>query len=212
MAKGGSAKMLYFVLYIVLITELLIVITERDELQENEKLIQEKLIGSIATSYRLPFTLNVSPKVTDFNLGAADRHESEVVFELGGLVSDSEKAGVVYTVKLAPGSRSLEGFASEGVNSVDNTSGTFRIERTNGSAKFLGSFRSEGDYKFIVSAKTKRVLPNYLTPQLLEILKRDIGDNAEKEVQSNDGKPETFSIIVKKQGGVKKSGASIIDG
>ncbi len=209
MAKGGAGKMLYFVLYIVLITELLVVITERDELQDNEKLIQEKLIGSIATSYLVPFSLNVTPRQTDYNLGADDKHEATVVFETSGLVSDAEKKGVLYTVKLAPGSKGLEGFPSGGITSDAAAGGRFHIEKDNSTAKFMGTITAEGDYKFIVQAHAKRILPDYLTPSLLALLKEKIGgdEKLDKPVDSNE---MTFSISAKKQGGVKKAGAQLV--
>lgn len=209
MAKGGAGKMLYFVLYIVLITELLVVITERDELQDNEKLIQEKLIGSIATSYKLPFSINVTPRQTDYNLGANEAHDATVVFETAGLVSDAEKQGALYTVRVAPGSKAPEGFPSSGLSSDDNGRTNFKIIKENGTAKFLGRFSSEGDYRFIVQAHAKRILPDYLTPNLLDLLKEKIGGEGtlDKEVNSNE---VSFSISAKKQGGVKKAGAQLV--
>lgn len=209
MAKGGAGKMLYFVLYIVLITELLVVITERDELQDNEKLIQQKLIGSIANSYKLPFSLNVTPRQTDYNLGNEDKHEATIVFETAGLVSDAEKEGVLYTVKVAPGSKAPEGFPASGVSSDDGAKGVFKIIKENGNAKFQAKFFAEGDYKFIVQAHAKRILPDYLTPNLLELLKEKIGDETalDKQVNSNE---VTFSVSAKRQGGVKKAGAQLV--
>ncbi len=208
MSKGSSGKMLYFVLYIVLITELLIVITERDELHENEKLIQEKLIGSIASSYKADVSISASPKVLDYNIGADDKHDAIVSLEIHGLVSDAEKNGVTYIIKVAPGSKAPDGFPSEGLSSSDeNANKNFRIVKTDGSAKFQVAFASEGDYKFDVKASTKRVLPDYLTESLLTLLKEKIGEDGTKDVTSNK---ETFMISAKRQGGVKKAGAQLV--
>ncbi len=208
MSKGSSGKMLYFVLYIVLITELLIVITERDELAENEKLIQEKLIGSIANSYKADVSLSASPKMLDYNIGADDKHNAIVSLELHGLVSEAEKDGVTYTVKVAPGSKAPEGFPSNGLSSADgNGNKNFRILKTDGNAKFQAAFISEGDYKFVAQASTKRVLPDYLTESLLNLLKEKIGESGSKEVTSNK---EPFEISAKRQGGVKKAGAQLV--
>ena len=73
-----GAKMLYFVLYIVLITELLIVITERDELEEVEKNIRTNMLGSIAASYKAPITLTATPKFLDYNVAAEEGREATV--------------------------------------------------------------------------------------------------------------------------------------
>ena len=46
-----NKNVVYFVLYIVILTELLIVITERDELEEVEHQIRDKMLTTLAKMY-----------------------------------------------------------------------------------------------------------------------------------------------------------------
>jgi uncharacterized protein (UPF0371 family) len=81
--------------------------------------------------------------------------------------------------------------------------------KENGTAKLQAKFFAEGDYKFLVQAHAKRILPDYLTPNLLDLLKEKIGDETvlDKQVNSNE---VSFTVSVKKQGGVKKAGAQLV--
>jgi hypothetical protein len=207
MAKGGSgAKMLYFVLYVVLITELLIVITERDELEESEMAIRNNMLGSIAASYKAPISLSSTPKLLDYNVVTEGEHEATIVLSITGLVSDEEKAAVVYYVSVAPGSKVPDAWPSGGITS-DKGNGKYKlIKNEDGSAKFLATISSEGDYKFSTYCEVDRKWPGYLenTP-LMDSLKVMVGSL--KRAKSNI---ETFTISAKRQGGVKKKGAELV--
>ncbi|MCE1189104.1 MAG: hypothetical protein LWX56_08170 [Ignavibacteria bacterium] len=207
MAKGGSgAKMLYFVLYIVLITELLIVITERDELEETENHIRQNLIGSIANSYKMPIQLSVTPKSLDYNVAAEEEKDATIVISVLGLVADEEKKSVKFYVDVDPSSKAPEGWPSGGI-STDKPSGNYRVMNDEqGGARFLAKLKSEGDFKFSVYCQVERKFPEYLkdTP-LLDSLKAKVGGLT--LATSNKDK---FTISAKRQGGVKKKGAEIV--
>lgn len=207
MAKGGSgAKMLYFVLYVVLITELLIVITERDELEDVEKNIRTNMLGSIAAAYKAPITLSATPKFLDYNVAAEDGREATVVLSVVGLVSDEEKSGAVYHIDVASGSKAPENWPSGGISTGDNNS-KYKIDQSaEGSAKFLAKITNDGEYKFHAYCEAERKFPGYLanTP-LLDSLKVMVGGL--KTAKSN---VESFTISAKRQGGVKKKGAELV--
>ncbi len=204
MAKGSGSKMLYFVLYVVLITELMIVITERDELEEEEAKIRDKMLSSIAQSYKAPITLSPTPKFLDFNVGSKDNPEATVVLSVFGLVSDEEKANVEFYVSVAPGSRAPDGWPG-GVITTKSNNSKYKVVNDNGNARFLAQISSEGDYKFNVYCQVNRTFPTYLTPRLLEELKHLVGD-----LSVGKSAPESFSISAKRQGGVVKKGAEIV--
>jgi hypothetical protein len=207
MAKGGSgAKMLYFVLYVVLITELLIVITERDELEESEMFIRNNMLGSIAASYKAPISLSSTPKFLDYNVAGEGGHEATIVLSVTGLVSDEEKAGVVYYVNVAPGSKTPDAWPSGGISSEKGNGKYKLVKSEDGAAKFLATMSAEGDYKFSTYCEVERRWPGYLmgTP-LLDSLKVMVGNL--KKAKSNI---EIFTISAKRQGGVKKKGAELV--
>ena len=207
MAKGGSgAKMLYFVLYVVLITELLIVITERDELEDVEKNIRTNMLGSIAAAYKAPITLSATPKFLDYNVAAEEGREATVVLSVVGLVSNEEKSGAIYHIDIVPGSKAPESWPSGGLSTGDGTS-KYKIDQgIDGSAKFLAKITNEGEYKFHASCEAERKFPGYLTgTTLLDSLKAMVGGL--KSAKSNI---ESFTISAKRQGGVKKKGAELV--
>lgn len=208
MAKGGGsgAKMLYFVLYIVLIVELLIVITERDELEEIESHIRTNMLGSIANSYKLPIQLSVTPKALDYNVGAEQDKDATVVLSVVGLVAEEEKKEVKYYIDLDPSSKVPEGWPSGGVSTGDGNDKYKVVNDEQGNATFQAKIKSEGDYKFVAHCQVDRKFPEYLkgTP-LLDSLKSMVGNLT--VATSNKDK---FSISAKRQGGVKKVGAQIV--
>lgn len=207
MAKGGSgAKMLYFVLYIVLITELLVVITERDELEDVEKNIRTNMLGSIAASYKAPITLSSTPKFLDYNVAAEDGREATIVISVLGLVSDEEKSGVVYHIDVASGSKVPEGWPSGGISTGTGNEKYKLNQSGDGSANFLAKITNEGEYKFHAYCEVERKFPGYLinTP-LLDSLKAMVGNL--KTAKSNT---DSFTISAKRQGGVKKKGAELV--
>lgn len=205
MAKGSSGKMLYFVLYVVLIVELLIISTERDELEEEEHKIRDKMLVSIAESYKAPLILAAVPKSLDFNVGSADSKEAVVVLSAIGLVSDEEKQNVEFTVSVK-GSPSPAGWPGDLKSAGADTNKTYYVINDNGTGKFIAKLTNEGDFKFVAECRVKRSVPDYLTDRLKEQLLVLIGEL--KEGVSNK---EEFVIHAKRQGGVKQAAGALVD-
>lgn len=190
-------NMVYFVLYIVLITELLIVITERDELQEVEHQIRDKMISTLAEMYRTPIILSVPDKTSDYNL--ASKEPKRVVFTPIGLNSEAEKKNVKFFIEMSEGSKLPRGWPAEGISS-DNQTEDFRIETEDGNAVFVANFKNAGNFHFKVKCVVDRILPDYLPEKLLEELKKEIGEaNLHQESE-----PVEFTVNAKRIGGLKK--------
>jgi len=195
-------NMVYFVLYIVLITELLIVITERDELQEVEHQIRDKMISTLAEMYRTPIVLSVPDKFSDYNL--ASKEPKRVVFTPIGLNSEEEKKNVKYFISMVEGSKAPRSWPEGGV-STDNQTENFLIQNEDGNAVFVADFKNAGKFKFAVKCIVQRVLPDYLPEKLLKELKKDIGEaNLLQESE-----PVDFVVNAKRIGGLKKKEAKI---
>ncbi|MBV6511900.1 MAG: hypothetical protein HRU80_12265 [Ignavibacteriales bacterium] len=205
MAKGGSGKMLYFVLYVVLIVELLIISTERDELEEEEHKIRDKMLVSIAESYKAPLILAAVPKSLDFNVGSADSKEATVVLSAIGLVSEDEKKNVEFTVKVK-GSPVPSGWPGELSSANADTNKAYYVLNESGTGKFIAKITNEGDFKFVAQCRVQRSVPDYLTERLKGQLMELIGDL--KEGVSNQ---EEFTIRAKRQGGVKQAAGALVD-
>lgn len=190
-------NMVYFVLYIVLITELLIVITERDELEEVEHQIRDKMISTLAEMYRTPIILSVPDQFSDYNL--ASKEPKKVVFTPIGLNSKQEKENVKFFVTVAPGSKAPRGFPPEGISS-DKPSEFFKVEKEDGNAVFVADFKNAGKFKFQAKCVVDRALPDYLPEKLLEELKHEIG----KANLHQESEPVEFVVNAKRIGGLKK--------
>ncbi len=189
--------MVYFVLYIVLITELLIVITERDELQEVEHQIRDKMIATLAEMYKTPIILSVPDKFSDYNL--ASKEPKRVVFTPIGLNSEQEKKNVKFFITMAEGSKTPKGWPEGGVT-PDNQNEYFSVKTEDGNAVFVANFQNPGKFVFSVKCEVDRVLPDYLPEKLLEELKKEIGEaNLHQESE-----PVEFVVNAKRIGGLKK--------
>ena len=141
-------SMVYFVLYIVILVELLIVITERDELEHIEHEIRDKMITSLARSYSQPIVLQVPQRDSDYSLKNKEPHK--IVMTPAGLVSEEEKAKVLYFIDVNPDSkRSPSGWPEGGINSTQISNERFVIETQSGNAVFLGEFKRTGKYNFV---------------------------------------------------------------
>ena len=81
-------------MYLVLIVELLIVITERDELDEKEHLIRDKMLNTLAESYKQPLVLTIPQRYSDFNLKS--KEPLRVVLTAVGVASDGEKKNLEF--------------------------------------------------------------------------------------------------------------------
>ncbi|NUN07641.1 MAG: hypothetical protein HUU54_00520 [Ignavibacteriaceae bacterium] len=206
MAKGSGSKMLYFVLYVVLITELMIVITERDELEEKEHAIREKMLASIANSYKQPVLLTATPKALDFDITNKDAGSAQITLTTVGLVSDEEKADVEFTVNVARGSQAPPGWPAGGISCKNpGKSANYKITNINGNGKLELKLTSSGEFNFVAKCTVERKLPGYLPDYLLDDLKTMIGE--QKVAVSND---ETFKVSAKAGSGVQRRGVEIL--
>jgi len=200
-------SMVYFVLYIVILVELLIVITERDDLEKIEHEIRDKMISSLARSYSQPIVLQIPQRDSDYSLKNKEPHK--IVMAPAGLVSDEEKQKVKYFIDVAPDSkRKPAGWPDGGITSFQQNGDKFVIQANNGNAVFMADFKNVGSYKFVAYCEVERELPGYLTDHLLEQLKEELhytGENEEIKSEVVD-----FSVNVSSGGGVKTKAADVL--
>jgi hypothetical protein len=182
----------YFIMYIVLITELLIVITERDELMEKEDMIKKKMISSIADQYKRDIELTAPIPYSEWQIGT---DSVKIPLSATGLVSDEEKNSAVYSI-ISEGGKSPGGGAFPGELKSDSPSGAYSIVKDiNGNATFeVTKVTGVGDYEFSAVLTVKRQLPTYLPGFLLEELKKASGFKEGAEVKT---KPIKFKMKVK---------------
>ncbi|MBE2281076.1 MAG: hypothetical protein IAE91_11845 [Ignavibacteriaceae bacterium] len=182
----------YFIMYIVLITELLVIITERDELHEKEQEVKQKMVLAIAEQYKRPISLIIPTPTTTKEVNA---DTVVVAMTTLGLVSDAEKQNVKYFVRQtsragAPVNEPLPG----GQIQNNGKQGSYLLESSgDGNAIFI-IFKPNrpGDYSYTAYCTVDRVLPDYLPEFLLEELKKAIGEDL-KEARSADA---SFTIKI----------------
>lgn len=182
----------YFIMYIVLITELLVVILERDHLMEKEHEIKKKMVSSIADQYKRDVELSAPIPYSEWQIGT---DSVQIPVNATGLVSDEEKKSAVYQIK-SDGNRGPGGGAFPALLTSDAPSGPYSIIKDkNGNASLMiAKATGIGDYEFTVTMKVKRQLPTYLPGFLLEELKKASGFKDGAEVTT---KPVKFKIKVK---------------
>ena len=140
---AGNKNVVYFIMYVVLITELLIVITERDELEEKEHAVRDKMLASIAKSYAQPVILFLPVKEATYNVKSKD--PSKTILTPLGLVSSGEKQSVVYHIDVAEESRRTPPNWPDGGITSDNGTDLYNIQKnTDGSALFLATLKNAG--------------------------------------------------------------------
>lgn len=198
-------NMVYFVLYVVLITELLIVITERDELEEKEHVVRDKMLNSLADSYKRPVLLAIPNRKTDYDIGAKENGGAVVVMTPVGLVSDEEKKEVEFFIDVAPGGKQPADWPSGGLTSKTNNGNYKLIKTDDGNAQFIAKLTTEGEFAFRAYCRVERKLPSYLPDFLLADLANRVG-----EQKISTSPKEEFSIIAKRQGGVKKQAVEFL--
>ncbi len=195
-------NMVYFVLYIVILVELLIVITERDELEAKEHEIRDKMISTLAKSYKQPVILSVPQRESEFTIGSKEPHK--VVMTPAGLVSEEEKDHLNYFIDINPKSKKKpSGWPDGGIN-LHNMTERYKIIKNNGNAIFVSNLPVVGQYKFQVYCELERQLPGYLTEELLEQLREEVGEH-----QLVASEKVGFQINVKRKGGVRTMEAEI---
>ncbi|HPN38756.1 MAG TPA: hypothetical protein PL041_10150 [Melioribacteraceae bacterium] len=193
-------NMVYFILYVVLITELLIVITERDELDDAQEAVRKEMLKTI---YKDEVQLKVANS-TDFEIKQGNKFN--VMITASGLVSEQEKINVKYTIEVSPNSKVRPSAFPEKLD-TESIPGNFVLQKdSTGNAIFIGSFEREGDYVFVVYAEVKRVAPSYMKeiPGLVEEFNTMMLEEKKLDVKT---KLETFVIHAKALGGVKKAEA-----
>ena len=197
-------NMIYFVMYLVLIVELLIVITERDELDEKEHLIRDKMLNTLAESYKQQLVLTIPQRYSDFNLKS--KEPLRVVLTAVGVASESEKKHLEFFVDLDKKSRSKSkpsGWPKGGLTLNDSTE-NFKLIREDGNAILIANFKKEGTYRFVAYCQLEHQFPDYLPQYLLDSLKVRVGEF--KVATSNS---EKFIVKASTLGGVKKKRAEI---
>ncbi len=201
----------YFIMYIVLITELLVVILERDHLMEKEHQIKKKMVSSIADQYKRDVELNVPIPYSEWQINT---DSVKIPINATGLVSDEEKKAAVYKIS-SEGNKGPGGAAFPASLTSTEVDGPYTIIKDeNGSASLLIKKASAiGEYEFTATMTVKRQLPTYLPGFLLEELKKASGFKDGAEVTT---KPVKFKIKVKtepvqapKKGDVINVGPSI---
>lgn len=201
MAKGSSGKMIYFVLYIVLIVELLIVITERDELEEIEHEVRDKMLGSIAQSYKQDVLLSITPKNT--SVGVQDT--ATIALIPIGLVAEEEKAGVEFYISVQ-GTTIPPGWPAGGTLNLNNGTDKFQlVKRDDGTGSLIGHFTNVAEYKFVAHLEVDRKFPGYLPHYLLDLLKEMVGEH-QRAVSPKEG----FNVSVAGKGEVRRKGVEFI--
>ena len=193
-------NMVYFVLYIVLISELLMVIVERDDLLDQEEAIRDKMLATIAESYKKPVLLNIPEVKSDYSIKTKNQEPKKIVMTPIGLVSDKEKANIHYTVVIDPKSKSTPvGWPKTGITDETKNDKYFINKNSDGSAVFNALLTRPGKYTFIAQFKVKRELPSYLPDFLQKELKELVAENLEAISPK-----VAFTINAKRLGGVKK--------
>lgn len=194
-------NMVYFVLYVVLLTELLVVITERDELEAKDHEIRDKMINTLAESYKQPLLLTIPQKHSDYNL--ASKEALNVVLTPAGLVSDEEKKDLKFYVDVDPSSSRPANWPQGGIT-FEKGNEQFKLYRQNGNAVFSAKISNAGEFKFKAYCETEREFPSYLPDYLMDSLKVRVGNL--KMARSDK---EDFSITAKALGGVETKKAEI---
>lgn len=192
----------YFVLYIVILVELLIVILERDELEEEEHKIRDKMLVQIAESYKQPIILSIPQIESTYNLGSKEPHK--IIMTAIGLTSNEEKEFIKFYVDISKNSKNRPTNWPSGGLEIDKTSDIYQVVREDANGIFLGQFKNTGTFKFEAYCVVNRQLPKYLEgTKLGDELKHMVGD----ELLSESNKVE-FVVDVKTVGGVQKESAT----
>ncbi|MBU0561270.1 MAG: hypothetical protein KJ799_16830 [Bacteroidetes bacterium] len=201
---AGNKNMVYFILYIVLITELLIVITERDELMEVEKVIRDKMVTTLALNYQQDVILSIPTKTSDYNI-RPDNFHSVVMIPLG-VTSDKEKDNSEYFIDIDETSKTKPSDWPNGGISLENSTDNYKLVKEGGNAIFTAKFTQPGTYVFTAFCKVERILPDYLPKNLLEYLEKQVGE----EHLHKKSIPELFEVTAKRQGGLKTKAAEFL--
>ena len=142
----------YFVLYLVVLVELLAVIIERDstELELQTRLNEYSTIkDSIISLYSRPILLNVQEE-TNWSISSKD--SAHVLISISNLHTFEEKVGVQYFIN------------------PDKEGNYYNIivEKNTGNGNFYFKTNKNGIYNFDVHCKLRRQLPRYLPDIIID--------------------------------------------
>ena len=149
----------YFVLYLVVLVELLAVIIERDstELELQARLNEYATIqDSIIALYSRPILLDVQEE-TDWLISSKD--SAHVLISISNLHTLEEKAGVKYYIN------------------PDEEGNYYNIivDKETGNGNFYFKTNTNGTYNFDVYCKLRRQLPRYLPDIIIEGIYAKVG-------------------------------------
>jgi len=153
----------YFVLYLVVLVELLAVIIERDnnELELKARLKEyETIQDSVIASYSQPILLSVQ-EVTDWLI--IGRDSLHILISVSNLQTPEEKAGVRYF------------FIDDKTNSIRSLDLSIITDKKTGNGHFYFKPKNAGTFDFNVFCLVRRKLPKYLPAIILEGIITKIG-------------------------------------
>jgi hypothetical protein len=149
----------YFVLYLVVLVELLAIIIERDstELELQARLNEYATIqDSIISLYSQPILLDVHEK-NDWVISSKD--SAHALISISNLHTLEEKAGVQYFI-------------------IPNEEGNYYnvfVDKKTGNGNFYFKTNKNGIYNFDVFCKLRRQLPRYLPDIIIEGINAKVG-------------------------------------
>ena len=149
----------YFVLYLVVLVELLAIIIERDstELELQARLNEYATIqDSIISLYGQPIVLDVQEK-TDWLISSKD--SAHLLISISNLHTLEEIAGVQYFINS---------------NKEGNYYNVY-VDKKTGNGNFYFKTNKNGTYNFDVFCKLKRQLPRYLPDIIIEGIIAKVG-------------------------------------
>lgn len=155
----------YFVLYLVVLVELLAVIIERDnsELELKERLKEfEAIQDSVIASYSEPIYINVQ-EVTDW-LITSPRDSLHILITVTNLQTPEEKEGVRYL------------FIQNDISDEGLQNFNIIVDKKTGNGNFYFRSGRAGTFDFNVFCFVRRKLPRYLPAIIREGIARRIGN------------------------------------
>jgi len=149
----------YFVLYLVVLVELLAVIIERDstELELQARLSEYATIqDSIISLYSRPILLNVQEE-TDWLISSKD--SAHVLISVSNLHTPEEKAGALYYI------------------TPDEEGNYYNVivDKETGNGNFYFKTNKNGTYNFDVYCKLRRQLPRFLPDVIIDGILAKVG-------------------------------------
>ncbi|MCK6604319.1 MAG: hypothetical protein L6Q59_05425 [Ignavibacteriaceae bacterium] len=190
-----SKNIVYFVLYIIILSEVLIVIVERDEYEEQIKgMVKEMLEG-----YKQEFSVKLPEK--EYTMQSTQQNALAVVISPIGINAKSDS--VIYVVRQKNGgvfAKLDKDSLTTGIDSNSVNPIYLKIDENKQAQLIIKpGFFGIGEYNLEVVAYLKRVLPSTIKGDFLKEVNKIL--NADKIVASNT---EAFKVYVKGGFGAQK--------